>query len=366
MDFRGKYNAVSVAAFLINDVHPKMENLYQANDKLGEKINKANELQKFLNDLQEAARNYSHPTNKKELTIVRQNALDTILYNIQNSKKGQYNVANLFQRRGGTSFEREVADVFAAITKEVCTEMSINSDAFMIGSNLGNVEGIDAAVITEKIPQEFLQKINIKTQKVINKDTEEAKKIYYIADVAGKIDVSTNTTNLEVKAYPNQKLLEYYKLIEKANFSLKNYASMTWDKLAEALVEAVGRDKIHLGESSIVRSIYASLGKLGFDEDTRISAIFAGYNTIKRKRVHAAAVETHFYHLRYGYELAGYEITYGGISYGDVDYLIFNNPDGAIYVKSTAEILNKVITTESAPKGKGLGGMISISKEFFY
>lgn len=366
MDYQGKYNAVSVASFLVNEVHPKMEGMYQVNNSLSEKIGKANELQKFLNDLQEAAKSYSHPTNAQELTIVRKSALDTILYNIQNSKKGNYNVVNLFQRRGGTSFEREVADVFAAIVQEVTDEMSTDSESFMLGAKTGNVEDLDEAIITEKIPQEFLQKTNIKTQKVINKDTAEARKIYYIADVAGKIDVSTKTLDLEISGKPDKKLLEYYKLIEKANFSLKNYASMTWDKMAATWIEATGRDKIHLGESSIIRSIYASLKKLGFDEDTRISAVFAGYNAIKRKRTHGNTVEVHFYHLRYGYELAGYEITYNGTSYGDVDYLIFNDPDGAIYVKSTAEILNKLITADSVPKGKGLSGMISISKEAFY
>ena len=52
MDYQGKYNNKTVAAFLINDVHPAMEVKYYANKNVKE----ANELQQFFQDLKNTAK----------------------------------------------------------------------------------------------------------------------------------------------------------------------------------------------------------------------------------------------------------------------------------------------------------------------
>ena len=118
----------------------------------------------------------------------------------------------------------------------------------------------------------------------------------------------------------------------------------------------MGHSALALGKSNIFRSIYGSLSDLGYEDRVVQSAIFAGYNSIIRGN---SSVANHFYHLRYMYELMGTGITYNGVSVGHAKYLIYNDPHGNIYVKSTAELLNDVLE-EAMNMDKNWDSAISI------
>ena len=74
---------------------------------------------------------------------------------------------------------------------------------------------------------------------------------------------------------------------------------------------------------------------------------------------------THFYHLRYIYELVGAGISYNGKMGNEVNFLIYNDPHGEIFVKSTANILNDVLNDHPAFVGNPFKD-IYIKKAYFH
>jgi hypothetical protein len=154
-------------------------------------------------------------------------------------------------------------------------------------------------------------------------------------------------------------LLEIYDLLKDATFTAKNYNSMTLDQKAEVYIKAVGRNTLSLGKTNVYRAIIGTLEDLGFSERTAISAFWAGYNRINSGDNYVA---THFYHLRYIYELIGSGIKYNGVSFGTAKYLIFNDPSGGIWVKSTAEILSDLLNSRVISANKAFSSAITISK----
>ena len=204
----------------------------------------------------------------------------------------------------------------------------------------------------------MLKTIGTKTQKYI--ETSDGQKVlrYYLRDVDGKIDVKGYEIN--ITGNPTAELLEIYDLLKDATFTAKNYNSMTWDEKAKTYVEAIGRNTLSLGKTNVYRAIVGTLEDLGFNERTAVSAFWAGYNKINNGDNY---VSTHFHHLRYIYELIGSGIKYNGVSFGTAKYLIFNDPSGGIWVKSTAEILSDLLNSSNITSSGVFGGKIVISKD---
>ena len=84
MDYQGKYNNKTVAAFLINDVHPVMDAKYNAEGK--QKVDKADaaQLQQFFRELKLAAEGRKNNNN-----IVTNLTMETILDTLQEIKSKQ-------------------------------------------------------------------------------------------------------------------------------------------------------------------------------------------------------------------------------------------------------------------------------------
>ena len=105
-----------------------------------------------------------------------------------------------------------------------------------------------------------------------------------------------------------------------------------------------------LGKSNLYRAISGSLISLGVTSKRTIDdMVFGGLENIKKNNDEVAS---HFYHLRYLYELTGACIIDSNCKISRVKYLIYNDPHGNIYVKSTADIVANILDAKvSASEG---------------
>lgn len=358
MDYLGKYNNKTVAEFLVNDVHPQMDSKYSL--KNDQDVQDAKDLQYFFQELKLAAAKH-RDGNFVESSAMRQ--ILERLEQIKTAERSNYLADKLFTRSGGIVFERELSDVIIAVATSVSND-PVNVKEFRKQINIGGEKGnVMDENFSALISQQILTATGVKMEKKIQLDSGEVKKLHYLADVEGKIDVDGSNYTVNITLDPDNILVKYYQLLSQATFSAKNYDSMTWDKKLEMFVET-NHAKIKIGDSNVVRSVYGALNSLGlWDNDTIMSAIYAGYWAItKYKR---KIVSNHFFHLRYIYELTGAGIMYkGNPNSKEVRFLIYNDPHGNIYVKSTAEILVDVLNNKPAFTGNPLKD-IYIRKEFF-
>lgn len=342
---------ISTEYFLNDIVHAAMDARYTA--QKSDDTKQALQLQNFFQMLKAGAQ------ARKEGQPVTNHVIDTILNNIEEmglKNFNKFNVGNLFGRRGGARFEREITNVIQAVYQEV-SEDDFDIKTANIGSQRGNVSFTDWG---DEVVQEILEKVGTKTYHVIKADNGETIRQYYLQDVEGKVDVKGYQIN--IKANPTAAMLGIYNLLSQATFSAKNYDSMTWDEKCEVFKEQIGHTSIKLGDSNLYRALYGSLSSLNYDDETINSAIFAGMNLIEDNNY---VVSTHFYHLRFIYELIGAGIQYQGHNYGGARFLIYNDPHGNIYVKSTAQIVSDILNDESLiTEAKALGGIYISKKEF--
>lgn len=353
-------NKYRVNTFL-NQVHTAMIAKYTNQAK--EDAAKAAKLQSFFQELKNASKTYN-PND-----IVGNATINTILETIIQLSPANFKIENLFGQAGhtyaknsyesGARFERELTRVIQAVYENLTDdEFEFDVSQVNIGSQTASAVNLSDELLNDKKVQKMLKTIGTKTQKYI--ETADGQKVlrYYLRDVDGKIDVKGYEIN--ITGNPTAELLEIYDLLKDATFTAKNYNSMTWDEKAKIYVEAVGRNTLSLGKTNVYRAIVGTLGDLGFSERTAISAFWAGYNKINSGDDY---VSTHFYHLRYIYELIGSGIKYNGVSFGTAKYLIFNDPSGGIWVKSTAEILSDLLNSSNITSSGTFGGTIVISKD---
>ena len=158
-----------------------------------------------------------------------------------------------------------------------------------------------------------------------------------------------------------------YNLLKDATFSAKNYDSMSYnyDAFANQLIKDLNNSHttLTLGKSNVYRALSGSLKSLGFNDRKTINkAVFAGLNVINNPS-HADYdnVSWHFFHLRYLYELTGAGIVGKNGKSQRVKYLIYNDPSGNIYVKSTSDLVSQIIDNKMMKNTK----TITIAKDIF-
>lgn len=322
---------------------------------------KAEKLQTFFQELKTASKIY----NSND--IVGNETINTILNTIIAISPSNFKIENLFGRAGssyaknsyesGARFERELTRVIQAVYENLTDdEFKFDETQVNIGSQKATSVNLSDALLNDAQVQKMLKAVGTKTQKYI--ETADGKQMlrYYLRDVDGKIDVKGY--EIAITGNPTAELLEIYELLKDATFTAKNYNSMTWDEKAKMHVKAMGHNTLALGKTNVYRAIVGTLQDLEYDERTSVSAFWAGYNKINQGDQQIA---NHFYHLRYIYELIGSGIKYNGVSYGGAKYLIFNDPSGGIWVKSTAEILSDLLNSGEITTNN-IFGQIAISK----
>lgn len=339
----------------VNMVHADMVLRYGNKAKVDDA--NAIELQNFFQKLKQAA------IDTKQGKLIEDEVISIIVSNLRDimSKRSNAQFYNLFQERGGARFENEITDVINAIYQEVGEEdFQFDKSQVNIGSMVGTSVNLSDELLADKNIQNMLQTIGTKTQKYIVNSAGEKMLVYYLPEVDGKIDVKGY--KIHVKANPSPAILKIYNLLQDATFTAKNYDSMTWDQKMKEFVQQSGHSTLSLGKSNVYRAIVGVLEGVGYEHRTSVSAFWAGYNKINQGDVNVA---THFYHLRYLYELTGVGIKYNGQNFGEAKYLIYNDPHGNIYVKSTAVIFSDVLN-ELLNNPQSYSMHISISKKSFY
>lgn len=352
MIYNGTRDKMHVSTFL-NEVHTFQEAKYSA--AASPMAAKAAELQLFFQRLKQYAQ-----AKKEGINIIEDQIFEHLLSTIKSYSPGQYQIYNLFGKRGGARFERELERTIRAVIKEVAEDPSVKLPNLILGNERGNVMDLTFENFADKTVQSILREIGTKTQKAFKDEAGNVSPaLYYLADVDGKIDVQGYQVNVKAKADPY--LLSIYNILKESTFSAKNYDSMTWDNKLKVLKEVAGKN-LHLGNSNLYRAVYGVLHSVGiYDNETIQSAFYAGRNVVAEGNTVAAA---HFYHIRYIYELAGTGITYNGTDYGEVKYLIYNDPNGNIYVKSVAEILVDVLKEKNYAGNPFKGGIYYATSNF--
>lgn len=318
------------------------------------------ELQQFFQELKEASKTYdpNNPIGNEVINLV----LDGVIRN----SPSNFKIANLFGQAGhsyasnsyesGARFERELTRVIQAVYEGVSNdEFEFDETQVNIGSQTASSINLSDEILGDKQIQKMLKAVGTKTQKYITDADGQKKLAYYLRDVDGKIDVKGY--HIEITGNPSPELLRIFNLLKDATFTAKNYNSMTWDQKAKAYVESTG-STLSLGKTNVYRAIVGTLEDLGYDSRTSQSAFWAGFNKVNQGNQN---IINHFYHLRYIYELIGSGIKYDGKSFGTAKYLIYNDPSGGIWVKSTAEILSDLLNS-SENITSGIYGKIAIDK----
>ena len=200
-------------------VHGAMEAKYGA--RKANSTAEAKELQDFFQELKYAAQ------HRDEENFIQDEVINTILDNIEaigRSHNSRFNIKNLFGVRGGIRFENEIARVIEAVYQEVASDgFEFDTTQVTIGTKGGTT--VDLGQMVDRDVQKILKSIGTKTQRKIEENNKKSKKMFYLADVSGKIDVQGY--EIEIKANLDPRILRIYNLLSSATFSAKNYDSMT-------------------------------------------------------------------------------------------------------------------------------------------
>lgn len=353
----------------LNRVHSVMELKYAKKPKA--EIANAYKLQLFFQQLKRGAQG--------EMTdgLLSQETLTLILNNIETLGKSRYknfNIKRLFTKRGGTRFENEIARVIEGVYYELSNQ-DVNqwkteweNQRIVVGKERSSIRGLDKVIFDERNPMDrkMVELIGLKTYRVIeDKVTKEKFKQYYFSDVQGKVDVQGY--KITINKQPTPELMQIYNLLKDATFSAKNYDSQKIvGKNVDSLIKEFnpGHTTLTLGKTNTYRALSGSLHYLGINSKKTIdNIIFSGLTVLNsgKDTNEYNDVANHFYHLRYLYELTGAGIVGKDGKSQRVKYLIYNDPSGNIYVKSTYEIIADILG-DNLNKNKKL---ITISKDAF-
>lgn len=357
----------------LDSVHEEMWMKYKIQKQAEQQKINAQKIELFLRTLKQAANN--------PMTIFEEEFLNQVL-EIMNANSGRKNkltsASQLFKRShfkpksknrsksGGVQastgfddiFEEEFAAVLIALmgTNSVQTmaHEKINTPLFEM-FNEGSHEA-------KQFQQHYMKKV----KKIVEENAIDSRNEMFtgVKFESGKTDISTTGFNIEgnVVTQMRPEWQEALPLLQKANFSLKNYSSSRWMGEADMknLVTEIDGD-IHLGNTNVYKAITSALISLGVNFSNAQSVFYRGYwGTVNKNRKHP-----HLYHLRFLYELSGAgAITKNGEQAAEVNYIVFNDPaSDNIYVKSVAELIVDMLNNT---QGSGLFSNVKISKKKFY
>lgn len=324
----------------LQSLHTELINKIQINNKAAKDRPRAAEMEKVLYQIKNLNRT---PTNAVEglLDEQAQILIDEALgiLNSNREAKNRLSGKELFHRahkRASTSFggddifEEEFAATLTAIEQQA-TGRSVDISQKLVGGQAANILIDEVGKDVEKFMNKYVESI---TKRISN--TENQKERHWVKPVArsGKVDVN-GITPVDVSAELNPKWEQLYKLFSGCTFSVKNYSSYYTKSL-----------DIHLGNTDIYKALYGVLSKVIGDSNEINSIIHAGlrsYDASGNK-----TVATHFYHMRYIYELTGVGLyDENGYPISGVDFLIYNDPNSdAIFVRSTADMIAQELEKE--------------------
>lgn len=261
--------------------------------------------------------------------------------------------------QGGLKFEREVDKIFRTFLLMGGDEQAAKK-SYVIGQEQGGT----LSELTEEI---LLEKLTQGGEKGLKK-IGGVEKVYSLLKAgsairSGKVDVDFSSyQGTATITLTGSNFDKVFNILRQATFSNKNYSSKRYVgiKDGQIMLEDVANKDIHLGSTNLVKAVYGALRFLNFSEDIAISyAIQANENKIEPK--------SHVFHLKSLYELTGAGIVYkGGKTMASIaKYLIYNDPYGEIWVKSTSSIIRDMLQASDTAGIQVKGNSVVITKDYF-
>ena len=350
----------------MNKVHQHMKTKYQLQGQVAKDKVDAQRLQAYFTKIK-------NPTYSSDLIsgALQQDFQDLVqaTFLLQKASGSKVrNANNLFRRAHGSIktqaddiFEEELYYVIKALEQESSNNV-ISSGASLIGGETANIK------IEQEISKDIKKIMNNLPKRVANHLQEKCNNIDipWSAPVARaqKIDNTGTLSTVNVEASIKPEWQDFFRLLQGATFSAKNYATGSWRTDEKGFKEFLQdtNTTIGLGSSDIYKAFYGAMSSLGYDPITINSAFVRAYNSSMRKN---KSVSSHFYHLRFLYELTGAGlVSKSGKPVSPVKFLIYNDPSGDnIYVRSTSEIIYDMLNSDNY-KGNPFSG-IKIEKSYF-
>lgn len=246
----------------------------------------------------------------------------------------------------GEAFEKQLAAVMAS-TLNLASNKSTNTRSIKSSMNkiaLGKAgAGINPGIVDE-LAKEGIQAIANEFNSQTSKKNQLSKYVTEMRD--GKIDASGLTFTGTITAEPTSYLGKIARLLSKANFTAKSYASEKerWvSAIRMKLITQTKSNTLHLGSTESARVFLTVLGS-HLDPPVALSAYMYIINT-QNQYVKAMAAR-----MRFIYELTGYGQKYKNNTIQKLleaeggplraNYIIYNDPGTQnIYVRSTADII---------------------------
>lgn len=235
---------------------------------------------------------------------------------------------------GDDILEEEFAALMSSIELEASNTV-IDVSSHLAGGNSANINLLNNKI--DKDIETILKKAQKKIKAKAVKDLTKPNKFWGIPPVARSGKIDTTGTSVTIEANLNSQWEHMFNLFKGRTFSLKNYSSFSKNTSLN----------ITLGDSNYYKAIYATLSSLGHSHEYIEKVIYSSINSIlKNQGGNSSSVATHFYHLRFIYELQGNGLyDSNGEPISGVDFIIYNDPSTAnIYVKSTAELIYEELT----------------------
>lgn len=304
----------------LETVHRQMMAKYLVTSELEKDKKDAQDIQRFFRKL------------NKEFEKGDTNLISNLAYrSIAEQIKTQHSqLKHLFKVKSGTDFEKRIWYILEGVVNAAVKETqheAIDTNIILTAKQTGST--FDLKDFESEIAQQVLQKSGVKTTRYLQK--ENTSKDLYLANVQRKSDISM--VDVSISGEETSQVLKIYNLLKGSTFSLKNYDSNIRQYAKDWWTKG-----LKLGGASFVRSIGASLSSLGYEPDD----IFNLLKNNQEKYQIDKNIQNHFDHLAFIYELTGGGMRLKNNKLEYAKFLIFNDPSGQIYVRSSRELLKKM------------------------
>lgn len=318
----------------LNSMREKLKNKVQHGYKTEAKI--AKQMEEFLNLLKDLSLN-----KEPNITLgdwVTSGLEDQFIQEVKDlisRATGKLNIETLFTTAHSKEDikDKEFDDILEGEINAVFQELFQNEgiDFFAgreSGNTLLNIKEIDE--VFEETRSKFQDKTSQKVLESLQKITHRDNILGKPQARAQKSDISTK---IEISLPTDNTLFKVAELFKGYTFSLKNYNSTS-----EYGVKAT------LGNTNPLKAIVGSLTSMQQEQPVAIRAFFAALEVYNRRSKSRAELAGDIFALRFYYELTGAGIRVNDEPVSNVDFLIINNPNGRITVRSTKEIVYKLLT----------------------
>lgn len=341
----------------LNLAHAELMDKLQIEQKARIDKARAREMESVLYQIKNLNTNTNNPIDKalfQQAGTIINESLSAL--NARRKGRSKLTAQQLFHRTHSTHtgaggddiFEEELAAVLASI-ESLATGTTVDFTSKLTGRQAANIkleQEVDKTV--EKVLTQYNKRL---TKTISSTGTREGQKKHTVNTRAasGKVDV-TGISNMTVTADLNPAWERLFQLFSNCTFSVKNYSSKATTSL-----------NIHLGSTNIYKALYGALSQSGRNEKEINYIIMAGLRSYMASKNHTVA--THFYHLRFIYELTGVGLHDREGPISGVDFLIYNDPSSdAIYVRSTADLILQELNRK---RTASLLSGISLTKSMF-